>query len=111
MHCSKCVSFWGTSYSRPPYSLPPCYKILAAPLAVASGCAPVVRTALLFSLSSITTDTCVVRTALEGKTFEQFPPWTSPVHPKCGRGICVEIIIGNESVPKIILNGAIKFYS
>ena len=34
MHCSKCVSFWGTSYSRPPThtSLPPHYKILAAPL-------------------------------------------------------------------------------
>jgi len=34
MHCSKCVSFWRTSYSRPPIhtSLPPCYKILAAPL-------------------------------------------------------------------------------
>ena len=40
MHCSKCVSFWGTSYSRPPThtSLPsllltsPRYKILAAPL-------------------------------------------------------------------------------
>jgi len=37
MHCSrpKCVSFWGTSYSRPPidpYLTSPCYKILAAPL-------------------------------------------------------------------------------
>jgi len=39
MHCSKRVSFWGTSYSRPPThtSFPPvthfpCYKILAAPL-------------------------------------------------------------------------------
>ena len=39
MHCSKCVSFWGTSYSRPPThtSLSPCYKILAAPLASAAG--------------------------------------------------------------------------
>jgi len=28
MHCSKCVSFWGTSYSRPPVhiSLPPVTK-------------------------------------------------------------------------------------
>ena len=36
MHCSKCVSFWGTSYSRPPIdpylTPPPRYKILAAPL-------------------------------------------------------------------------------
>jgi len=35
MHCSKCVSFWGTSYSRPPidpYLTSPRYKILAAPL-------------------------------------------------------------------------------
>ena len=35
MHCSKCVSFWGTSYSRPHiylYLTSPCYKILAAPL-------------------------------------------------------------------------------
>jgi len=35
LHCSKCVSFWGTSYSRPPidpYLTPPCYKILAAPM-------------------------------------------------------------------------------
>ena len=34
MHCSKCVSFWGTSYSRPPidpYLTPACYRILAAP--------------------------------------------------------------------------------
>ena len=45
MHCSKCVSFWGASYSRPPthtslphcYSLPPCYKILAAPLVTTVG--------------------------------------------------------------------------
>ena len=30
MHCSKCVSFWGTSYSRPPidpYLTPPCYSL------------------------------------------------------------------------------------
>ena len=42
MYCSKCVSFWGTSYSRPPidpyltspllFTSLPCYKILAAPL-------------------------------------------------------------------------------
>jgi len=34
MHCSKRVSFWGTSYSRPPIDpyLFPRYKILAAPL-------------------------------------------------------------------------------
>jgi len=35
MHCSKCVSFWETSYSRlpiDPYLTSPCYKILAAPL-------------------------------------------------------------------------------
>ena len=40
MHCSKCVGFWGTSYCRLPThtSLPPCYKILAAPLIVVARC-------------------------------------------------------------------------
>ena len=43
MHCSKCVSSWGTSYSRDPLlirddtSLPPCYKILAVPLPTSHG--------------------------------------------------------------------------
>ena len=33
MQCSECVSFWGTSYSRPPIDPYLSYKILAAPLA------------------------------------------------------------------------------
>ena len=44
MHCSKCVSFWGTSYSRDPLLIrddtslpPPCYKILAVPLPTSHG--------------------------------------------------------------------------
>jgi len=43
MHCSKCVTFWGTSYSRDPLlirddtSLPPRYKILAVPLPTSHG--------------------------------------------------------------------------
>jgi len=54
MHCSKCVSFWGTSYSRPPIdpylTSPHYYKILAAPLDATVFC--------LFVIVIVITCTC-----------------------------------------------------
>jgi len=54
VHCSKCVSFWGTSYTLDPYtptpsSLPPCCKILAAPLVGGTSEMGMVGPTLLFN--------------------------------------------------------------